>query len=242
MYFQSTYLISYLVLLHLAFAAVVVKSDTLPRLQGLLGIPTTAHPEFTDHHQNMRRYHTHVDGNVPDGAVLFFGDSITQGLATAAITPNGVNFGIAGDSSFSLLDRLPKYASVHRAGVIVIAVGNNDMNLRENPATVANLHAVLAQVPEPIPVILNAVLPVDEPEREFTGGWNSKIADLNDHLAAVAAESPRVHFVPPNPAYFDDENNLADPLHNGDGIHLSPAGYAIWIADLRVALAPLTAD
>ena len=40
-----------------------------------------------------------MDSLVPVGATVFIGDSITQGLATSAVVPLSVNYGIGGDTT-----------------------------------------------------------------------------------------------------------------------------------------------
>jgi len=51
-----------------------------------LGISAqNADRDITAHYKRMMVYHRYMEGSVPDGAVLFIGDSITQGLCVVAV-------------------------------------------------------------------------------------------------------------------------------------------------------------
>src|SRR5262245_21550491 len=102
---------SYLVLLHVVVLFACWKTDLLPRFGRRMGMlpPLPPAPAQRPVYQQIQAFQIKVDGNVPDGSVLFFGDSLVQGLCVVAVTPNAVNFGIGGDTTAGLLDRLPHY-------------------------------------------------------------------------------------------------------------------------------------
>jgi lysophospholipase L1-like esterase len=175
-----------------------------------------------------------MDGNVPDGAVVFIGDSITQGLCVSAVVPSSVNYGIGNDTTIGVLQRLPKYKSIARASAVVIAIGINDMKFRSNEEILRNYSAIVCQMPENVPAIFSALLPLDEDVREEWQGRNQKrIQPLNNELEVFTRKSKNLFFVNAGPHLVDAHGNLADKFHDGDGVHLNQKGYAIWIKELQ---------
>ncbi|MGJ8696762.1 MAG: GDSL-type esterase/lipase family protein [Verrucomicrobiaceae bacterium] len=232
-------LAGYLVINHLLLALVLWKSDFLPRLKSKL---TGEHPNpHAAHYQRMVSYHRQMDPAIPDQATIFLGDSITQGLCVSAVTPLAVNYGIGGDTTSGLLDRLPHYPSLARAKTIVLAIGINDMHHREDAATLQNIKTIRASLPPNTPVLISGILPLDPsaPGHPFKIS-TSRITTLNQQLATFADATPHTGFLPPSPQFTDQNGLLLPHLHLGDGLHLNPAGYQIWISALRSKLLPTT--
>ena len=196
-------------------------------------------PEITEHYTRMMKYHGYMDGSVPEGAVLFIGDSITQGLCTSAVCDRGVNYGIGSDTTVGVLQRLPEYRSMDRARAVVVAIGVNDLRRRDNAALLDNYRKIAGAVAGRAPLLFSAVLPLDERVREENRGVNARIRELNAGLAALCAERGDCRMVDVFDALLDAEGSLAAEHHTGDGVHLSDKGYAVWIAALRGALETL---
>ncbi len=194
--------------------------------------------EITEHFHRMLRYHRYADASAPEGAVIFIGDSITQGLSLAAVTPLGVNYGIGSDTTEGVLLRLPAYRSLERASTVVLAIGVNDLSRRSNEAILVNFQKIIAALPPGPRLLLSAILPLDESVSRRNRGCNAeRIIPLNRALAALAqAEPQRITFLNAGPSLVDEVGNLRSEYHVGDGVHLSPEGYAIWISHLREAL------
>ena len=101
---------------------------------------------------------------------------------------------------------------------------------------IANYAAILNYLPAGKPVVVLAVYPIDErklqpkPTRD-----NNIIAAFNNKLQALAASYPDAHFLDAHHLLQDSSGNLASRHHVGDGIHLSPAAYALVSAELRKA-------
>ena len=193
--------------------------------------------ELGQHFRRMTTYHGRMDGNVPEGAVLFIGDSITQGLCVAAICEHGVNYGIGSDTTAGVLDRLPLYPSIARAAAVVLAIGVNDLGRRDNEFILENLREILKRITEDAPVVVSAVLPLDENVEAVGKDRNARIAELNKSIASLCGEFPAAIFVDPSPILLDDAGNLAASNHVGDGVHPNTKGYEAWIKALREGLA-----
>ncbi len=192
--------------------------------------------ELSEHFQRMTTYHKRMDGNVPDGAVLFIGDSITQGLCVSAVCAYGVNYGIGSDTTAGVIERLPWYASAARAGAVVLAIGVNDLGRRDDKYILENLRTILDMLTSKVPVVVSAVLPLDERVETVGKGRNQRIEALNCNVKLLCAEFENAVYVDAFPLLVDDEGFLAAAYHVGDGVHPNTAGYEKWIGALREGL------
>jgi lysophospholipase L1-like esterase len=220
-------LISYMVLIHLCLFGVIANSNILK---------STSRPEITQFYRSMVKHHLRMEGNIPDGAVVFIGDSTVQGLQVSSVCHQAVNFGIGGDTTVGILKRLPKYDCLQRASACVIAVGVNDLMFRENNAIIANYRAILRSLPSGLPVVVSAVLPIDENAEHNFSGFNSRIKNLNEDIKSICGAMPKCAFVDAGRKLVDSSGNLATEYHVGDGVHLNGPGGKIWIGELRGAV------
>ncbi len=228
--------ITYIVFIHVLLGFVLLKSHFFDRSQEKLVISQTKQTEAGEYFHHMVRLHTRMDDNVPDGAVIFIGDSITQQLCVSGVVALSVNYGIGGDTTAGVLQRLPKYRSIKRAAAIVVAVGINDLNFRTNEQILRNYLLIAEQKPKKVPVIFSAVLPVDEKAHEGWRGWNQRIQALNADLKSFISKSKNLFFVDGGYLLVDGQGNLAREYHAGDGLHLNARGYAIWMKELQKAI------
>ena len=231
-------IVLYLAGLHAAVAALLVQGGWAVRLAARLGwreAPNLGDPRFVRIMLDCQR---RQDGNIPDGAAIFIGDSLVQGLCVAAVAPNAVNLGIAGDTTAGVLQRLPAHPALARAGLIVLAVGINDVGVLPNREIARNWEAIAGRLPPEVPVIFCAVLPVDERVKPGWRGLNRDVIQpLNRELEARVRSRPGGRWVDAGPRLADAAGQLRAGFHDGDGLHLNSAGNAVWIAELRAALA-----
>lgn len=228
-------LIAYLILVHVFLALVVWKSDFLPRVKRKLEVAQGVH-KASGHYESMLQYHLRMDGNVPNKAVVFIGDSLVQGLHTNAVACPSVNYGIGGDTTVGVLGRMPQYRSLLRASAVVLAIGFNDMNLRDNQGIIQNYRRILKTLPPDVPLVCSAVLPVNEAKLSTGSVSNARIRDLNAGLKALCQEDGRRLFLDIGGRLVDTKGDLSAAFQDGDGVHLNSAGNGIWIEELRVAV------
>ena len=186
------------------------------------------------------------DRGVPDGSVLLLGDSIIAQLDPLSIGPQIVNFGLAGDTTRTMLRRLPTLRALDRAQAAVIGVGSNDLRYR-GPAETAALYArVLDRLPEALEVLIVSVLPVNENAREARQRHypaNPDIRLLNDALRRLCAARPRCRYLDAWPEMFDaTSGGLRPEMDRGDGLHLSAMGARVLGGLIAGALVPLGAE
>lgn len=191
--------------------------------------------EITDHYRRMMVYHEYMDGNVPDGAVVFIGDSITQGLCVCAVTPLAVNYGIGSDTTYGVLQRLPKYKSLEHCSAIVFAIGVNDLSRRSDEEIIGNWKLIMQRIPEDIPAVFSAMHPLDAETKNISEESNQRIVRLNEALKNLCAENNQ-YFASAYAKLVNEKGNLDPAFHTGDGVHLNTAGYQVWIAVLQTAL------
>lgn len=221
----------YVAVLHLALVSAAV---------GLLQCRAVAlEGEMGPYYEVTVKHHLRLEGNAPDGVVLFFGDSRMQELYTQPIAALSANFGIGGDTILGLLQRIDRYESLSRSGAAVLAIGLNDLKYREAQEAAVLFSKVLSRIPPRNRVVVSAVLPIDESVGEASHGGmrsNQHIGELNDLMATACTADERCTFVPVPPELVDPAGGLPPDAHVGDGVHLSAEGAVVWGRALAAAL------
>jgi lysophospholipase L1-like esterase len=228
----KTAVILYLAAIHLVVAVALIKTDFIDKVKMKLGF-RVEQPELSNFYYHMVGYHKRVDGNVPDGAVLCIGDSFIQSLAVTAVSPFAVNYGIGSDTTVGVLERLHVYQSIKRASKIIIAIGGNDLTRRDLDDIIVNYKKILDFMPEHTEIFVNTMHPVDETCHHSEGRTNERIARLNSKLNVLCKNYSNVTcFEIADQLQDKMSGNLLARYHVGDGLHLSQAGYQIWIDEM----------
>lgn len=229
-------ILCYIVLLHLLLVVMVWKSDFLGKLQNRLF--DQKEEELTSFYNTMLSFHLRMDARIEEGAVLFIGDSMTQGLCGSCLSDRAVNFGIGGDTTRGVLNRIVQYRSVSHAKAVVLQVGVNDLFWRDDAALLENYTEILRLIPESTNLIISSLFPVDSTRVEKKSFSNSRIEKINKALHTRCASLKHCTFVEMDNQLRDGNGNLKTEYYLGDGIHLSPAGYGLWEDRLKAALLP----
>lgn len=176
------------------------------------------------------------------GAVVFLGDSITQGwgggLGAAFPGVKVANRGISGDTTRGVLIRLQEDVLAIDPAAVVLLIGTNDLEEGAAPETIAgNLKLMLAAMKRHdarMPIVLCQVFPSSASMRRPAGG----IRAINALYAAAVKNDPQV-------VLLDTWTLFADPTGDApvsefpDLLHPNEEGYAKWAAALRPILATL---
>jgi len=226
--------IVYLLLFHLFVGIVIVKTDILVRIQNKLGF-TTEQEEITPFYYAMVGFHRRVDANIPDNSIIFLGDSLIQGLAISSIASPSINFGIGNDTTWGLIQRIPYYSSISKSKAIVIAIGVNDLIRRNNKEIINNYKKIATLIPDHIPIVFSAILPIDEALLD-TVDFNKRIRDVNNELKKLCDDNQRLYFINITNQLTRPDGWLSEKFHIGDGIHLNALGNAVWIDGLKKGL------
>lgn len=173
------------------------------------------------------------------GAVVFLGDSITQGWGTlAGDFPDFkvANRGISGDTSRGVRYRLREDVMELQPKAVSILIGTNDLALGAEPEQVIeNIKAIIAELQKQnpnVPIVLNHVMP-RKPE---PGKFPDKIVKLNKLMDALAATDKRLA-VCDSWSIFDDGKGSCKKEEFPDMLHPNKAGYDKWRAALSTVFA-----
>jgi len=153
--------------------------------------------------------------------IVMLGDSLTEWGNWHELVPEFrvINRGIAGDTSFGVLERLQEVID-RRPKLVFVMVGTNDLGLQVQPDTLLrNLREIVTRLrAASITPVAQSIL--------FRGRWlqedNTTIAAVNADLAAVCA-AHGIRFLDLNPLMAPD-GWLPDDM-TYDGVHLTAAAY-----------------
>jgi lysophospholipase L1-like esterase len=173
------------------------------------------------------------------GAVVFLGDSITQGWGddVGGSFPGlkVANRGISGDTTRGVLIRLNDDVVRLQPKGVVLLIGTNDLEERAQPKTaVANIELILKQLTQydpKMPVLVCEVFPSSAKQTRPA----SEIKELNKRLAEVVAKFPQAALVS-TWAVFANDFGDAKPEEFPDLLHPNEQGYAKWAAALKPVL------
>ena len=176
------------------------------------------------------------------GAVVFLGDSITQGwgdrLAKAFEGMKVANRGISGDTTRGVLIRLQDDVLSLRPSAVVLLIGTNDLEEQAEPETIAgNLKLILAALKQhdpKMPVVLCQVFPSSAEKKRPA----DQIKRINELYAAAVKGDSRITLVETWPLFANPQGD-APASEFPDLLHLNDAGYAKWASALRPILATL---
>lgn len=227
-------LVLYLVGIHLIAFVAVAKTNLVAVTVRKLGY-TPAWTEFDRSYERHVRFLRRLDSTADAGGVVFLGDSQLRSVDQGSVTLRPIGLTIPGDTTRRVMRRMGDYRSVAAARVIVLQVGVNDLLFRSPAEAEESYGELLRALPAGVPVIANAVLPVDERavKEKLT---NIGIRALNAGIERRCAAHGRCTFVDPTLDLIDPTGNLQSRYHEGDGLHLSPSGYRIWMSFLEQAL------
>jgi acyl-CoA thioesterase I len=170
-----------------------------------------------------------------ENRVVFMGDSITQGWKIDG--PKGyfpgkpyINRGISGQTTPQMVLRFRQDVIALHPKAVVILAGINDIAGNTGPETLEQIEGNLASMAElatahHIRVVLCSVMPA------FDFPWRPgmapapKVLALNAWISGYATQNGHV-YVDYHTAMKDDRDGLPATLSK-DGVHPTPAGYAV---------------
>lgn len=178
-----------------------------------------------------------IDLSVQKNNIIFLGDSFISNLNVSAIHPLAVNFGIGGNTTEDVLYKVKDYKSLKKVKSVFLNVGINDL-LRGKPAD--EVHSNIKKIIRLINgrVFLGSIHPLDERVKRAKRTNNREISELNSRMASFCRAEPNCFFVDVFSYLVDGTGNLDSQYHTDDGFHLSPAGYEVWMTQMKGALQP----
>jgi len=176
------------------------------------------------------------------GALVFLGDSITQGwgdsMGGSFPGVKVANRGISGDTTRGVLIRLQEDVLSLKPSGVVLLIGTNDLEEKAEPETIAaNLKLILTALKQhssKMPIVLCQVFPSSATKKRPA----DQIKKINQLYAAVVKGDAQVTFIETWPLFANAEGD-AKAEEFPDVLHPNKAGYAKWAAALRPVLATL---
>jgi len=189
-----------------------------------------------------RRSEWNQKRDADQGAVVFLGDSITQGFGDdfrrAFPGVKLANRGISGDTTRGMLLRLKDDVLALKPRAVVLLAGTNDLEEGAEPETVAGnmklIVAALKQHDPRLPVVICQVFPASASKKRPA----DKIRKINELYAGVVKTEPQVTLIDTWTLFANDEGD-AKPGEFPDLLHPNDVGYAKWVAALRPIFATL---
>lgn len=175
------------------------------------------------------------------GAVIFLGDSITQGwksLAQDFPDLKVANRGISGDTTRGVLYRLDADVLSLDPKAVVLLIGTNDISAGADPADVAyNIKTILKRIRKKyprIPIIVCEVMPSTEKQHRPP----AKIEALNKLIKKDVRWHSHEYLCDTWSIYAQPDGDCPKSLFP-DLLHPNAAGYAKWTAALKPIFARL---
>jgi beta-glucosidase len=188
--------------------------------------------------------------------VLFLGDSITMGWASqpeiwesAWGDYQPANFGIGGDQTQHVIWRIEQgELDKVKPKVVVLMIGTNNLGNHTAPAIAAANRKIVSMIHEKLPdtkVLLLGIFPrgprtngngvVDPHEEKMR-----KIGEINAKLAAMDNGSS-IRYLDLGPKFMSADGTIAKAIMP-DQLHLSAAGYQIWVEGMKPLLDTMMAE
>lgn len=178
-----------------------------------------------------------------EGAVVFLGDSITQGWGSdfKGHFPGMklANRGIGGDTTRGMLIRLEEDVLALNPSAIVLLMGTNDIGLGVEPEAIGrNFQMIIAAIQSrhpQVPVVLCRMFPSSAQKKRSADA----IKQVNALYDAAVNGNAGVTVIDTWTLFADPATGDAKAEWFPDLLHLNAAGYARWAAALKPVLATL---
>jgi lysophospholipase L1-like esterase len=191
-----------------------------------------------------------ADASGQSGAIVFLGDSITQGWTDDFRgnfgKANVANRGISGDTTRGMLIRLDDDVLALNPAAVVMLMGTNDLEENATPATIAeNVKLIIAKLKahnSKMPIVWCNVFPSSESKSRPA----EKIKEINRLVAANVKGDPQITILD-TWTLFANKDGDAKKSEFPDLLHPNDAGYEKWNRSItplleRLGLIEVTAD
>ena len=222
-------------------AAKPQATEKAPTADMLPGKGPAQKGDWFDKVWGQRRAEFRANREASQGALVFLGDSITQGwgdLRKHFPKYRCANRGLSGDTTRGILYRLKEDVIDLHPAAIVLLIGTNDIGIGADPEDVAaNLKAIFAALkasnPD-LPIVVCKVMP-SSTSKQRPANKIQKLNSLVDEIVKGDSHLIRCDTY----SLFADANGDAKKEEFPDLLHPNATGYAKWVAALKPILAKL---
>lgn len=171
-------------------------------------------------------------------SILFIGDSLTEWFNLETHFPEKaiVNEGIAGDTTFGLLERIDGIMAIPAARIFVMIGINDILNGYKKADIIENYQLLIEEIriqSNRSELIIQSILPVNETMLGSGALFNGKIHEINAVIKDYCDDCG-ITYLNLYDSFLD--RNELNRLFTTDGAHLSPAGYRLWTEKLKAFL------
>lgn len=175
----------------------------------------------------------------PQHAVLFVGSSSIRMWTTLAMDFPGVptiDRGFGGSTIADSTYYADRIILPYQPRLIVMYAGDNDIAEGCTPRQVlGEFEAFVARVRRGLPDVAIVYISI-KPSMARWAMW-PQMREANRQIAAWSRTQPRVTFVDVSKKMLGADGKPRAALFRGDGLHMRPAGYALWVQALKPVLA-----
>jgi lysophospholipase L1-like esterase len=170
----------------------------------------------------------------PPGAVVFYGSSSIRLWSSLSADFSGVdvvNAGFGGSTLAACVYFFERLVVPYRPRSLVVYAGDNDLGDGRSPEDVLGSFRALIQKTNamlgPIPFGFISIKP--SPAR-----WHlfESIRRANEMVRQELETRPSSYYIDVFPAMLDANGGPRRELYTEDGLHMSPAGYRLWVETL----------
>jgi len=175
----------------------------------------------------------------PRHGVLFIGSSSIRAWSTLAEDFPGIpviNRGFGGSTIADSTYYADRIVAPYQPRLIVMYAGDNDVAEGHSAQQVADdFKAFVVRVRRDLPAVAVVYVSI-KPSVAHWSQWPI-VRAANDIIRAWASTQHAVRFVDISQVMLDAQGRPHPELFREDGLHMKPAGYALWTAALRSVLA-----
>lgn len=236
--FARVCLAVYILCLHGLTVAIIWDPASVQRVKKFLFQTQESQGEY----RGIVIAHSDATKSMPDGTVVFLGDSRMRDLDVTAVADRpAMNLSIGGDTTEGLLYRIPRYHRLDRCRLVILGVGVNDLSHFSDDEIHHNYVGVLTSLKDlgVRRILVCSILPVAATYHQANSAWlrghrtsNPRIAAVNEQLRALCTHHLGAEFVDTTADVVDQSGNLR-PDFSLDGLHLNEAGSRAWADALR---------
>jgi lysophospholipase L1-like esterase len=233
--------VAYLVALHVIVAALVWQANESYRRNTHLDLGPF--DEFEIHPAALYAafaYYDKIDRLLRKSPVVLLGDSLMQFIPARLAFPRSLNLGLGGITMRDMTASLAYYPSLGQARAVMVSVGINDFCLEHagEAELAGRIGKLAAALPRNVPLVWSSILPVDpDAPHSACAIAPEVIGRANAAIAQACARLPLCAYSDGYGALADARGHMASRFHGGDGMHLSPQGYEVWLGVLARGLA-----
>lgn len=165
----------------------------------------------------------------PKDSILFVGSSSIRLWKLSDSFPNRIvlNRGFGGSVLADSVHYAPRLVWPHSPKAVVVYAGDNDIGGGLTPAEVAaDFAALVAKIREKLPQTPIVYISI-KPSIKRWALWG-KVQEANAKIKAICDSGDKLVFVDVGPAMLGEDGKPIPELFVKDGLHMTPAGYAVW--------------